>query len=166
MYIVISENFGQHLNKGVISCYVAKETRNPYRNICKWTSGDKHRSGDGGPAVNARLSHPEGLAITSYGTLYFAKGPYLRAIAPDGIICTNIGHHTHKAIWNHLPCAAPYLWIKLTFNGLCGLPFSFGKELVHLRWSHSFTSTVIMTFFTVSIKLLDIFMMDEGSFKF
>src|SRR5205085_4012753 len=47
-------------------------------------------SGDGGPAIKAKLSDPTGLAFTSDGTLYIAdQGNHcIRRITPDGIITT------------------------------------------------------------------------------
>jgi sugar lactone lactonase YvrE len=50
-------------------------------------------SGDGGPAVDARLNRGGGLAFTSDGTLYFADGMNnrIRRIRPNGVIETYAG---------------------------------------------------------------------------
>jgi DNA-binding beta-propeller fold protein YncE len=49
--------------------------------------------GDFGPAVDARLDHPSGVAIASDGTVYFVdKGnERIRKVAPNGIITTIAG---------------------------------------------------------------------------
>jgi sugar lactone lactonase YvrE len=50
-------------------------------------------SGDGGPAAKARLNRPDGLAVASDGTIYFAdsNNERIRMIAPDGLISTIAG---------------------------------------------------------------------------
>jgi sugar lactone lactonase YvrE len=47
-------------------------------------------SGDGGPAVNAQLAGPDGIAVASDGTLYIGDrlNSRVRKIAPDGVIST------------------------------------------------------------------------------
>lgn len=56
-------------------------------------TGRKGFSGDGGPAIHARLDDPSGMAFASDGTLYFAdrSNHRVRAIAPDGTITTVAG---------------------------------------------------------------------------
>jgi hypothetical protein len=51
-------------------------------------------SGDGGPAVDAELNDPAGMAVTRSGTLYVADtgNNRIRAISPDGIISTVAGN--------------------------------------------------------------------------
>ena len=51
-------------------------------------------SGDGGPAVDAELNDPGGMAVTRSGTLYFADSGnnQIRAISPDGTISTVAGN--------------------------------------------------------------------------
>ena len=51
-------------------------------------------SGDGGPAIDAALNDPGGMAVTRSGTLYFADSGNnrIRAISPDGIISTVAGN--------------------------------------------------------------------------
>ena len=56
-------------------------------------------AGDGGPAVSASLSNPEGLVLDSAGNLYFAdKGNYaVREVNSGGTINTVAG------VWRHHP---------------------------------------------------------------
>ena len=53
-------------------------------------TGEPGVSGDGGPAIDARLDHPAGLAIGADGTLYVSSDeatvPCIRAIRADGTI--------------------------------------------------------------------------------
>ena len=53
-------------------------------------------SGDGGPAVSARVAHPSFLAAEPDGTVYFidAGNARIRRIGPDGIISTVAGNGT------------------------------------------------------------------------
>jgi len=55
--------------------------------------------GDGGPATNAYLGFPSGLALDSAGNLYIADAANnrIRKVAPDGVITTvaGIGQGTH-----------------------------------------------------------------------
>ena len=51
-------------------------------------------SGDNGPATDAELDAPGGMAVSSDGTIYFADGSNdrIRSIAPDGTITTVAGN--------------------------------------------------------------------------
>ncbi|XP_041781162.1 teneurin-a isoform X2 [Anopheles merus] len=66
--------------------------------------GDEQNCGDGGPAIEARLSHPKGLAIAADRTMYIADGTNIRAVDPKGTIHTLIGHHGHQNRWSPVPC--------------------------------------------------------------
>jgi uncharacterized protein (TIGR03437 family) len=59
-------------------------------------TGTKGYSGDGGPAVNAQLSSPTGLAVDSAGSLYISDhGNYrVRKVSPAGIITSIAGTGT------------------------------------------------------------------------
>lgn len=53
-------------------------------------------SGDGGPAVDAEINQPEGMAFSPDGSLYFAdeQNFRVREISPSGIISTVVGDGT------------------------------------------------------------------------
>jgi uncharacterized protein (TIGR03437 family) len=53
-------------------------------------------AGDGGPAVNAQLNEPHGLAVDSAGNVYIAdSGNFrIRKVSPDGVIATVAGNGT------------------------------------------------------------------------
>ncbi len=61
-------------------------------------AGDGHHgfSGDGGPATDAEIDAPRGIATTSDGTLYIADSSNnrIRRVAPDGTITTVAGDGT------------------------------------------------------------------------
>ena len=56
-------------------------------------SGSATYSGDGGPAVNAGVPEPTGLAMDSRGNLYISDEEYgcVRMVTPDGTISTVVG---------------------------------------------------------------------------
>ncbi len=54
-------------------------------------NGDCGHSGDGGSALQAKISPFGGLAFDGAGNLYLAEGYYIRRIAPDGTITTIAG---------------------------------------------------------------------------
>lgn len=66
--------------------------------------GDESQCGDEGPAIEARLAHPKGLAIAADKTMYIADGTNIRAVDPRGIIHTLVGHHGHHNHWTPTPC--------------------------------------------------------------
>ncbi|XP_059169179.1 teneurin-m-like isoform X2 [Physella acuta] len=68
------------------------------------TPGETDLCGDGGPAVNARLRYPKGIAISKDGIIYVADGPNIRKITPDGSIGTLIGTQTQPREWTPMPC--------------------------------------------------------------
>ena len=51
-------------------------------------------SGDGGPATNAQLSQPFGVAVDAGGNVFFVDGVRVRRIAPSGTIATVAGNGT------------------------------------------------------------------------
>ena len=55
-------------------------------------SGVRGFAGDGGPAIDARLSRPRGVAPTSDGGFLIADGNRVRRVAPDGTITTIAGN--------------------------------------------------------------------------
>ncbi|MCG8422124.1 MAG: hypothetical protein MJE77_29730, partial [Proteobacteria bacterium] len=54
-------------------------------------TGTQGHSGDGGPAIAARLSSPRGLAVDSAGILYVTSAHRIRRIDADGTIMTIAG---------------------------------------------------------------------------
>lgn len=56
-------------------------------------TGEKGYTGDGGPALQARLNGPKGISCAPDGSLYLAdtENHAIRKIAPDGIITTVLG---------------------------------------------------------------------------
>ncbi|XP_065207120.1 teneurin-a isoform X2 [Planococcus citri] len=66
--------------------------------------GDTNNCGDDGPALEAKLSHPKGIAVGTDKTLYFADGTNIRCVDTNGLIRTLVGHHEHNTLWQPLPC--------------------------------------------------------------
>ena len=60
-------------------------------------TGECGLTGDGGPAINARICKPEGIALARDGSLYFADfgSSRIRRIGADGIITTVAGNGTN-----------------------------------------------------------------------
>ncbi len=60
-------------------------------------NGTRGYSGDGGPATQAELDDPGGMAVSSDGTLYFADSgnDRVRAVSPTGVITTVVGDGQH-----------------------------------------------------------------------
>jgi hypothetical protein len=59
--------------------------------------GDRDKCGDGGPATEARLAYPKGLAVAVDHTMYITDGRNVRVVTPDGKINTLVGHHGSQA---------------------------------------------------------------------
>ena len=59
-------------------------------------NGTRGFSGDNGPAVNAQLNAPNGVAVDSAGNLYIADGGNhrVRRVSADGVIRTVVGNGT------------------------------------------------------------------------
>ena len=66
--------------------------------------GDADSCGDGGKAIDARLSYPKGLAIGPEGRVYIADGNNIRMVDERGLMSTLAGHQHHRASWQPLPC--------------------------------------------------------------
>ena len=74
--------------------YNAIDVHRPDGSIARFAgTGLYHESssGDGGPALVARMSFPRGLARAADGSILFGDGNRVRRIAPDGIITTVAG---------------------------------------------------------------------------
>lgn len=83
------------------SVYIADSGNNrvrmvdPFGNISTVAgTGERGHSGDGGPAVAARLDYPTGVAVDQLGSLYIADGGNhrVRKVDPSGIITTIAGN--------------------------------------------------------------------------
>ncbi len=57
-------------------------------------NGTSGYNGDGGPATEAMLSRPRGVAVDTEGNLYIADSPRIRKVDPNGIITTVAGNGT------------------------------------------------------------------------
>ncbi len=68
--------------------------------------------GDGGPAVEARLSSPQGVAVDGSGNLYIAEGfnQRIRKVDPAGVISTVAGDGTYGYGGDGGPAAQAQLW--------------------------------------------------------
>jgi sugar lactone lactonase YvrE len=64
-------------------------------------TGEWGFSGDNGPAPDARLDHPGGMAVAADGTIYVADtaNNRIRAISPDGVITTVAGDGRSASVW-------------------------------------------------------------------
>lgn len=86
--------------------------------------GDEMNCGDGGPALQARLSHPKGIVIAADRTMYIADGTNIRAVDPNGIIHTLVGHHGHHNHWSPAPCNGALLSSETQLQWPTGLALS------------------------------------------
>ncbi|XP_031628947.1 teneurin-a isoform X5 [Contarinia nasturtii] len=86
--------------------------------------GDETNCGDNGPALQARLSHPKGIVIAADRTMYIADGTNIRAVDPNGIIHTLIGHHGHNNVWSPAPCKGALLSSETQLQWPTGLALS------------------------------------------
>lgn len=70
----------------------------------KCLPGDKHRCGDGRPALEAKLAYPKGIAISLANEIFIADATNIRMVDANGVIHTLIGDHHHKSYWKPFPC--------------------------------------------------------------
>lgn len=66
-------------------------------------------AGDGGPALQASLGSPRGLAVSPDGSLYFADCGRVRRIGPDGVITTVVGGGPAGATGDGIPATQAQL---------------------------------------------------------
>ncbi len=85
-------------------------------------TGTAGLSGDGGPAINARLNAPFGLAADGAGNLYFidANNYRIRKISPDGTIHTIAGTGKSGFAGDGGPATSAMLGDFSWCNTLCG----------------------------------------------
>ncbi|KAK3100005.1 hypothetical protein FSP39_013415 [Pinctada imbricata] len=68
------------------------------------TPGSLDECGDGGLAINARLVHPKGIAISKEGIVYIADNLNIRRIDNKGKIMTLIGSQGQLRAWEPMSC--------------------------------------------------------------
>jgi sugar lactone lactonase YvrE len=75
-------------------------------------NGTRGYSGDSGPAINAELSFPLGLAFDASGNLYIAdsSNDVIRILTTDGNISTFAGNNTRGYSGDSLPATAAQLY--------------------------------------------------------
>jgi uncharacterized protein (TIGR03437 family) len=80
--------------------------------IITTVAGDGTRgfSGDGGPAADAQLSGPTGIAVDAAGNLFFADGNRVRKVAPSGIVTTVAGKGSSGYSGDGGPATDAQLW--------------------------------------------------------
>ena len=66
--------------------------------------GDGDSCGDGGPAKEARLFYPKGIAISADRKLYLADGTTIRVVDEEGVINTLIGSKFPEKLWKPMGC--------------------------------------------------------------
>jgi len=71
--------------------------------------------GDGGPATNAQLDGPEGVAVDSAGNVYIAEhwNHLVRKVDPAGIITTVAGNRYSSATGDNIPATQSWLTAPL-----------------------------------------------------
>ncbi|ESO03371.1 hypothetical protein HELRODRAFT_122962, partial [Helobdella robusta] len=67
--------------------------------------GDKELCGDNGPAIQAKLFFPKGIAINKDGVLYIADGKNVRMVNGEGIITTVVGTPKLPGPFIPFPCS-------------------------------------------------------------
>ena len=65
--------------------------------------GDQDHCGDGSHALQARLTYPKGIAISSDNRIYLADGTNIRVVDEDGVISTLIGSNKGRS-WKPIGC--------------------------------------------------------------
>jgi uncharacterized protein (TIGR03437 family) len=78
-------------------------------------TGTAGNSGDGGPAIDAELDEPAGIAADSQSNVYISSGHRIRKVTPDGTISTVAGSDTAGYSGDGGPATAAQL------NGPAGL---------------------------------------------
>jgi uncharacterized protein (TIGR03437 family) len=75
-------------------------------------NGSHGYAGDGGPATEARLFSPHGIAIDAVGNLFIAdtSNARIRKVTPDGLITTVAGDGTVGTAGDGGPAVAAQLW--------------------------------------------------------
>jgi len=96
-------------------------------------TGQSGFSGNGGPAKNARLSHPYGIAVAEDGSMWIAErgGNRLRKVRSDGIIVSIAGQDIAGYQGDAGPAA------RASLNRPCGIALDkAGNLYVADSWNH------------------------------
>jgi sugar lactone lactonase YvrE len=102
---------------GIISTVAGNDTSWPF-------------TGDGGPATQAGLGIPSGLAMDQDGNLFVSEGRIVRRIGKDGII-TRVAGKAEGGI----PSADGLCALEVTLSGLGGIAFGNGNVFI-ADWEH------------------------------
>jgi hypothetical protein len=87
-------------------------------------------SGDGGPAVSAKVNADEGIALDPAGNIYFSDAARMRKIDPSGVITTVIGNGSFTLSGDGGPGTSATMWSATGMKWHNGLLY-FCDELNH-----------------------------------
>ena len=132
--------------------YVADDTRNQilerlpdgrFRVVAG--NGKAGFSGDGGPATEAEIDDPGGMAVAGNGTLYFADvgNNRVRAVSPAGIMSTVAGNGQVGWVPDGTPALdAPISALAVAFSPAGQLTISDGQQVLALAADGTLTSVL------------------------
>jgi serine/threonine-protein kinase len=103
-------------------------------------SAERRYSGDGGPATQATLDWPQGVALDADGSLYIADrcNSRIRKVDPAGIITTVVGNGTAGYSGDRGPAIQASLWspaaVALGANGSLYIADTLNYRIRRVRW--------------------------------
>jgi len=132
--IYISDTLSQRIRKintaGIISTFAG--------------NGTQGFSGDGGPAVNATLTLPRGLATDAGGNVYFASLGRIRKVDTAGVITTVAGNGSPLSLGDGGPATSAGMtptWVTVDTDGNLYIADTGGNRIRKIN-----TSGIISTF--------------------